>query len=525
MFLPQVVKSARVMKKAVAYLMPYMEAEKEAGGGVRSQGKILLATVKGDVHDIGKNIVGVVLGCNNYEVIDLGVMVPVSKILDTAKSQNVDIIGLSGLITPSLDEMAHVAGEMQRNEFKLPLLIGGATTSKAHTAVKIAPEYEKPVVHVLDASRAVGVVSALLNQEQREEFLSRNAADQEALRQEFSSRQGSRTLLPIEEARRRRTPIEWKSDDIAVPMQLGVTLLREVPLQEIVPYIDWSPFFHTWELRGRYPNIFEDKTYGPQAKELFKDAQDVLRRILDEKLLTANAVYGLFPANAVGDDVELYTNESRREMLTTFHFLRQQMDKPAGQPNQALSDFIAPKQTEIPDYIGGFAVSAGFGLEKIVQEYEANHDSYSAILAKALADRFAEALAEKLHQQVRNVWQYGKNENLTNEELINERYRGIRPAAGYPACPDHTEKRILFDLLNVENSTGIFLTESMAMYPGASVSGLYFAHPTAKYFPVGKINPDQVEDYAARKGMDLAEVERWLSPNLNYDPRKAARAK
>jgi 5-methyltetrahydrofolate--homocysteine methyltransferase len=525
MFLPQVVKSARVMKKAVAYLLPYMDAEKQASGNAQAQGRIVMATVKGDVHDIGKNIVGVVLGCNNYEVIDLGVMVSAEKILDTAKEKQADIIGLSGLITPSLEEMAHVAKEMERRKLQVPLLIGGATTSKAHTAVKIAPGYSQPVIHVLDASRAVGVVSRLLNPELKPAFIDSIRADYQKLRDQHAD-QKAKPLLPLNEARRRRTPIEWNAADIAKPELTGIRLLAtdapsngqtsHITLSDLLRFIDWSPFFHTWEMRGRYPAILENA----EAKKLFDDAQALLKKIASEKLLQARGAYGLFPANAVGDDVELYTDESRKQVLTTFHFLRQQMEKPADQYNHSLADFVAPKSDRgtLPDHIGAFAVSAGFGVEALCREFEADHDDYNSIMTKALADRLAEAFAEYLHKRVRGEWGYGKNENLSSEELLREKYRGIRPAAGYPACPDHTEKQILWQLLQVERNTGIKLTESCAMWPGASVSGLYFAHPESKYFGVGKIGHDQALDYHSRKQMDLATVERWLAPWLNYEP-------
>jgi 5-methyltetrahydrofolate--homocysteine methyltransferase len=517
MFLPQVVKSARVMKKAVAYLLPYMEAEKERTGHREAQGKILMATVKGDVHDIGKNIVGVVLGCNNYEVIDLGVMVPCDKILKTARERNVNIIGLSGLITPSLDEMVHVAREMAREGFAVPLLIGGATTSKAHTAVKIAPAYEREVVHVLDASRAVGVVSALMSAEQKTAFAEKNRQDQDKVRQAHQER-GEKALLTLAEARGRKIQITWGTTDIPKPAFTGLRVLDQFPLGEIVPFIDWSPFFHTWELRGRYPKILEDLTVGPKAKELFDDAQKLLNDIVRGKLLTARGVYGFFPANSMGDDIELYKDESRASVLTRFHTLRQQTPKPEGQGNLALADFIMPKESGVSDYIGAFAVTSGIGIEAICQKFEKEHDDYNSIMTKALADRLAEAFAELLHKKAREDWGYGKGEDLSQEELIRERYRGIRPAPGYPACPDHTEKRILFDLLKAEKNAGISLTETFAMLPASSVSGLYFAHPEAKYFAVGKIGRDQVQDYAQRKKMDVKEIERWLSPNLNYEP-------
>jgi 5-methyltetrahydrofolate--homocysteine methyltransferase len=520
MFLPQVVKSARVMKKAVAYLLPYMEAEKAAtlaaGGEVRTQGKVLMATVKGDVHDIGKNIVGVVLGCNNYEVIDLGVMVPCEKILATARELKVDVIGLSGLITPSLDEMVHVAREMERTGMKLPLLIGGATTSKAHTAVKIAQNYSQPVVHVLDASRAVPVVSSLISEEARGAFAERNREEQARARAQHAGQ--TQKLIPLAEARTHRTAIEWRVEDISQPEFTGVRVLEDFPLATLREFIDWSPFFHTWELRGRYPAIFEHEKYGEQARKVFADAQELLDKIIDGKLLTARAVYGLFPANAVGDDVELYTDETRTTRLTDFHFLRQQIAKKDGEYDQSLSDFIAPKETGLRDHIGAFAVTTGHGLKALVDRYKAELDDYNAIMAEALADRLAEAFAECLHKRVREEWGFGRTENLTNEQIIAEEYRGIRPAAGYPACPDHTEKGTLWQLLDVENKAGIKITESYAMWPGSSVSGLYFAHPQSRYFGLGKIDRDQVLDYHLRKGMTVQEVERWLGPNLNYDP-------
>jgi 5-methyltetrahydrofolate--homocysteine methyltransferase len=514
MFLPQVVKSARVMKKAVAWLQPFMEEEKRLAGGGDPQGRVLMATVKGDVHDIGKNIVGVVLGCNNYEVIDLGVMVSCDKIIAAAREKKVDVIGVSGLITPSLDEMAHVARELKREGFDIPLLIGGATTSAAHTAVKIAQGYNHPVVHVLDASRAVGVVGSLLNKELKPGFVEKNRALQEKHRADHLAQRESKPLLSIEEARKRRTPIEWTQADIAKPSFTGTRVLVDLPLAELVPFIDWSPFFHTWELRGRFPAILED----PKAKDLFKDAQNLLARILEQKLFTAKGVYGFFHANSVGDDIELYTDATRSKVLTVFHTLRQQMDKPKDQFNHALADFIAPKSSGLADYLGAFAVTSGHGVDDLAKQFEKDHDDYNSIMTKALADRLAEAFAEYLHKTAREEWGYGKTENLTPEELIREQYRGIRPAAGYPACPDHTEKGILWKLLDAENHTGISLTESFAMWPASSVSGLYFAHPQSKYFAVGKINRDQVLDYHFRKDMTLQEVEKWLSPNLNYDP-------
>jgi 5-methyltetrahydrofolate--homocysteine methyltransferase len=539
MFLPQVVKSARVMKKAVAYLFPYMEAEKAASGNHQPQGRILMATVKGDVHDIGKNIVGVVLGCNNYEVIDLGVMVPSEKILQTAREKGADIIGLSGLITPSLDEMVHVAKEMERQGFSVPLLIGGATTSKAHTAVRIALGYSQPVIHVLDASRAVGVVSSLLNPLLKPPFVTNIRTEYDKLRAQHAE-QKTKPLLTIEEARKRRTPIDWKTSPLDKPSFTGLRVLASdhvsriphhaprselnappLTLSDLVPFLDWSPFFHTWELRGRYPAILER----PEAKKLFEEAQELLKDLVSRNLLIARGVYGFFPANAVGDDVELYTDDSRTKVLTTFHFLRQQMDKPADQFNHCLADYIAPKvpqpstlNPQLPDYLGAFAVTAGFGVEELCRKFEADHDDYNSIMTKALADRLAEAFAEYLHQRARRDWGYGQSENLTTEEIIREKYRGIRPAAGYPACPDHTEKWTLWKLLDTEENTGIKLTESCAMWPGASVSGLYFAHPESKYFAVGKIGRDQVLDYHRRKQMDLPTIERWLGPYLNYEP-------
>ncbi|THJ21865.1 MAG: methionine synthase [Nitrospira sp. CG24D] len=517
MFLPQVVKSARVMKKSVAYLMPYMEEEKKRVGGYQAQGKVLLATVKGDVHDIGKNIVGVVLGCNNYEVIDLGVMVPCEKILAAAKELKVDVVGLSGLITPSLDEMVHVAKEMTREGFTVPLLIGGATTSKAHTAVKIAPSYAPSVVHVLDASRAVGVVGSLISPSQKPGFVQQVRDDYERIRQAHQDR-GAKPVLPIAKARANRYMTNWATLDIPAPSFLGVRTISEQPLSELVPFIDWSPFFHTWELKGRYPGIFDDATVGPKAKELHDDARRLLDEIIEKKLLTAKGVYGFFAAASIGDDIELYHDAARRQRIATIHTLRQQSEKPQGQPNLALADYVAPHDSGRTDHIGAFAVTSGIGLDELCRRFDKDHDDYNSIMAKALADRLAEAFAECLHKRVREEWGYGKQEVLSTEELIREKYRGIRPAPGYPACPDHTEKRLLFDLLQVEQKASITLTESFAMLPAAAVSGFYFAHPEAKYFAVGKIGKDQVEDYARRKGMDLRTVERWLSPNLNYEP-------
>ena len=523
MFLPQVVKSARVMKKAVAYLMPFMEAEKS--GGAKPQGRIVMATVKGDVHDIGKNIVGVVLQCNNYEVIDLGVMVSSQKILQTARERQADVIGLSGLITPSLDEMVHVAQEMKREGFAVPLLIGGATTSRAHTAVKIAPHYDASTVHVLDASRAVGVVNSLLNDALRADFDTQTRADYATLRETHAAKSQDRKTLSLEAARANRQKFDWHTYAPAQPTALGKRIFttetaadgaQNISLATLVPFIDWSPFFHTWELRGRYPAIFEDPVVGEQARELFNDAQQLLNRIVSEKLLTARGVYAFWPANALGDDVELYTDDSREHQLATFHFLRQQMQKPVGQSNRCLADFVAPKESGARDYLGGFAVTAGLGADQVAKSFSDAHDDYNAILTKALADRLAEAFAEYLHQQARIAWGFGAEEKLSHEELIRERYRGIRPAAGYPASPDHTEKRTLFNLLQPEENAGVTLTESFAMHPGASVSGLYFAHPEARYFAVGKIERDQVRDYAARKGESVEFIERWLAPNLAY---------
>jgi 5-methyltetrahydrofolate--homocysteine methyltransferase len=520
MFLPQVVKSARVMKKAVAHLTPFMEAEKAAmvaaGQTVSAQGKIVLATVKGDVHDIGKNIVGVVLACNNYEVIDMGVMVPCDKILERAKAEKADLIGLSGLITPSLDEMVHVAKEMERQGFKLPLLIGGATTSRAHTAVKIAPHYSEPVVHVLDASRAVPVTTSLLSVEGKAAFVAEHRADYERLRKVHAAPR--QKLVPLEAARARRTPIKWRAEDLPQPEFTGVRVVDDFPLATLREFIDWTPFFHTWELKGVYPRILEDEKQGEQARQIFLDGNALLDRMIAEKLITARGVYGLFPANAVGDDVELYTDETRGKALARLHFLRQQANREGSEPCRSLADFIAPKETGLRDHIGAFAVTSGIGLKELCDGFRAKHDDYNAIMAEALADRLAEAFAECLHKRVRNEWGYGRAEGLSPAELIAEKYRGIRPAAGYPACPDHTEKSTLWRLLDVEAKTGIQITESFAMWPGSSVSGLYFAHPESRYFSLGKIDRDQVSDYHRRKGMSVAEVERWLGQNLNYEP-------
>jgi len=523
MFLPQVVKSARVMKKAVAYLEPYLEAEKQqlvaAGGELKSNGRILMATVKGDVHDIGKNIVGVVLQCNNYEVFDLGVMVPAETILSKARELRVDIIGLSGLITPSLDEMVHVAKEMTRQGFTIPLMIGGATTSKAHTAVKIEPQYAHGAVYVADASRAVGVASALLSDEQKPRFLAGVRSEYDEVRVRRAAKNEAASLVPIAEARANRTPIDWSTAPIAAPARPGVTVLDDIDLAQIVPYIDWTFFFHAWQLRGRFPKILEDAEKGEEASKLYADALAMLDKIVSAKWLRAAAVVGLFPANAVGDDIEVFDDERRDRVRSTLHNLRKQGRQPDQHYNECLADFVAPKDSGVADYIGGFAATAGLGIDDKLAEFEADHDDYHAIMLKALADRLAEALAEWLHERVRKeIWGYAADEALDNEQLIAEQYRGIRPAMGYPASPDHTEKDLLWELLDVEANTGIWLTESKAMVPTASVSGLYFAHPQARYFAVGKINRDQVEDYAQRKGMTLAEAERWLAPNLAYEP-------
>lgn len=524
MFLPQVVKSARVMKKAVAYLFPFIEAEKEKNQSKGPAGRVLMATVKGDVHDIGKNIVGVVLGCNNFEVIDLGVMVPANVILETAKEKQVDVIGLSGLITPSLDEMVHVAKEMERQGFKLPLLIGGATTSKTHTAVKIAPHYSQPVVHVLDASRSVPVVQSLITEGAKDKFFEDLKVEYAGIREDHAKRKEIKDYLTITDARANKFDIAANPYATPKPNKLGVTVYEDFPLAEIRPFIDWTPFFQSWELRGRYPDIFNNPDYGQEAKKLFEDANAILDKIIAEGSLKAQAIVGLFPANTVADDtIEIYEDDNRRGVKTVFEMLRQQGLKAKGIPNISLADYIAPKESGNADYMGAFAVTAGVGIEKIVKEYEADNDDYSAILVKAIADRLAEGLAELIHFKVRTeLWGYAADEHLTNEDLIKENYQGIRPAPGYPACPEHTEKRVLFDLLGVEERTEIRLTESMAMYPAAAVSGYYFAHPKSKYFPVGKISRDQIEDYARRKGMTIEETERWLSPALNYEPSEVA---
>jgi len=522
MFLPQVVKSARVMKKAVAYLEPFLQAEKDAnklagivGDGRQNAGKILMATVKGDVHDIGKNIVGVVLACNNYEIVDLGVMVSCDKILEEAKKHNVDVIGLSGLITPSLDEMVHVAKEMERLGFTTPLLIGGATTSKVHTAVKIAQNYSGPVVHVNDASKSVPVASSLISNELRAEFMEGVNKDYARVREQNKNAQGQNKFISIEEARKNKFAIDWNKSEIGKPSFIGNKVFDNYSLSEIAEYIDWTPFFISWEMKGSYPKILKDPTRGEEARKLFDDAQNMLKKIIGEKWLTARAVIGIYPANATEDDIEVYENENRDKVKTTFHTIRQQTKKPAGQFNTALADFIAPKGKA--DYIGSFALTTGIGIDEHVAKFEKEHDDYSAIMLKALADRLAEAFAELMHKKVRTeLWGYAKDEKLSTDDLIKEEYAGIRPAPGYPAQPDHTEKPIIWKLLEVEKNTGMILTESMAMVPTAAVSGLYFANAQSHYFGIGRIAKDQVEDYAKRKGMSLDKAERWLGPNLGY---------
>jgi len=513
MFLPQVVKSARVMKKAVAFLMPFMEEEKRKTGNMStSQGKILMATVKGDVHDIGKNIVGVVLACNNFEIIDMGVMVPADKILAKAIEENVDVIGLSGLITPSLDEMVHVAKEMERLGLKIPLLIGGATTSRVHTAVKIDQNYAGSVVHVIDASKSVPAVQSLISKEHGEAFHKKIKADYAQFREDYKNRKRDKNFVTIENARKKKVDVDVK--DIVAPTFTGTKVFEDFPLEELRSYIDWTPFFQTWELAGRYPKIFDDEIIGIEAKKLFDDANQMLDDVIAKKLLKAKAVIGFWPANAEGDDVVV----SSSGVENTFHFLRQQNEKAEGQNYHCLADFVAPKESGVTDYIGGFAVSTGFGIEPLVDAFEKDHDDYHSIMIKAIADRLAEAFAEKMHELVRKeFWGYSKNENLSSEELIKENYAGIRPAPGYPACPDHTEKRLLFDLLQAEKNTGIILTENFAMHPAAAVSGFYFSHPESKYFGVGKIQKDQVEDYAKRKNESVEFIEKWLAPVLGYD--------
>ncbi|MFC5488198.1 methionine synthase [Dokdonella soli] len=523
MFLPQVVKSARVMKKAVAWLLPFIEAEKlRTGDAGKSNGKIVMATVKGDVHDIGKNIVGVVLRCNNFDVVDLGVMVPAQKILDTAIAEKADMIGLSGLITPSLEEMSHVAREMQRQDFHLPLLIGGATTSRAHTALKIEPHYKSPCVWVKDASRAVGVAQSLISKDMVDAFMAKIRSEYAEIRERHKDRGGAKRLVSLDKARAQRFDGGWTDYTPPVPLKPGITVFDDYPLAELVDTIDWSPFFNAWELAGHYPAILDDAVVGAQARELHRDARAMLKAIIDEKWLTARGVIGLWPANSVGDDVELYSagpGGTGRERVATLHFLRQQVDKPVERPDFCLADFIAPKDSGASDWVGAFAVTAGIGIDEHVARFERDHDDYSAILLKALADRLAEAFAERLHQRVRREhWGYAGDEALDNDALIAEKYRGIRPAPGYPACPDHTEKETLFRLLDATNNAGISITESFAMLPTAAVSGWYFSHPGSQYFVVGRLTKEQVEDYAKRKGWTLAEAERWLAPNLDYDP-------
>lgn len=511
MFLPQVVKSARVMKKAVAYLQPFIEAEKD--GTKPANGKILMATVKGDVHDIGKNIVSVVLGCNNYEIVDLGVMVPAEKIIQTAIEEKVDVIGLSGLITPSLDEMVYIASELERQNLNFPLLIGGATTSKAHTAVKIDLKYKNAVVHVNDASRAVNVVSSLLG-DRNKEYVDDLKTEYSEFREKFLNRQVEKDYVPIEEARKNKFKIDWENEEIFTPNQLGITVVENQDLRELLPFIDWSPFFRSWDLHGKYPQILEDEMVGAQAQELFKDAQVILKRILDEKLLTAKAIFGIFKANSNETDDILVFDENNQQKAK-FITLRQQAQRSKGKDYLALSDFIAPQNSGKTDYVGAFCVTTGFGTDELAEEYEKANDDYNAIMVKALADRFAEAYAEFLHKKVRTeYWGYANQENLTNEELIAEKYKGIRPAPGYPACPDHLEKHAIWDLLKVEENIGVYLTESLAMFPTASVSGYYFGSPHAKYFGLGKIAEDQLKDYSVRKGISLQEARKWLNPNL-----------
>ncbi|MFO7478435.1 MAG: methionine synthase [Methyloceanibacter sp.] len=528
MFLPQVVKSARVMKQAVAYLMPFMEKEKEELGLAQGEpaGRIVLATVKGDVHDIGKNIVGVVLQCNNYEVIDLGVMVPSQRILDAAREKKAHLIGLSGLITPSLDEMCHVAAEMEREGFDLPLLIGGATTSLVHTAVKISPNYRKSqAIYVTDASRAVGVVSSLMSQEERPKTIARVREEYRNMADSYARGQAEKARTALADARANRLKLDWAGYTPPRPAFLGPRLFKSYDLADLARYIDWTPFFHAWELKGTYPRILEDDKYGEAARNLFADAQAMLKQLIEEKWLTANAVVAFWPANSIGDDIELYTDDTRTKRLASLHTLRQQMARDPGRANLALADFVAPKESGLADYVGGFAVTTGIGEDDVARRFERANDDYSKIMVKALADRLAEAFAEALHEKVRKeLWAYAPEERLSSEQMIAEQYAGIRPAPGYPAQPDHTEKRTLFDLLGAEQATGLKLTESYAMWPAAAVSGLYFSHPESRYFGVGKIGRDQVADYAARKGWTLEEAERWLAPILNYDPRRVATA-
>jgi 5-methyltetrahydrofolate--homocysteine methyltransferase len=520
MFLPQVVKSARVMKRAVAHLVPFIEREKEKGGAStpRSNGRMVIATVKGDVHDIGKNIVGVVLQCNNFEVIDLGVMVSCEKILETARRENADFIGLSGLITPSLDEMVNVAREMQRQNFQVPLLIGGATTSPAHTSVKIAPQYRSPVVYVKDASRSVGVCQALATPTQRESFIAKVNEDHVRRREQHAGKRVKAPELSIAQARANRRKIDWAVYEPVAPRVPGVQTFEDYPLNELLGYIDWMPFFNAWEFAGKFPDVLTDPVVGEAASNLYADARRMLKQLISERWLKVRAVVGLFPANSVGDDVEIYTDETRREVAMTLSFLRQQKGKSEGQAHECLADYVAPKSSGIRDYMGAFAVTAGIGIEEHIARFERAHDDYSSIMLKALADRLAEASAEHFHERVRReLWGYASQEMLTNDQLIREEYRGIRPAPGYPACPDHTEKAKLWQMLDVERNAGIRLTESYAMYPTAAVSGWYIGHPDARYFTLGKIDRDQVEDYARRKGMSVEEMEKWLSPNLGYE--------
>jgi len=521
MFLPQVVKSARVMKQAVAYLMPYMEQERDGRAHVSTNGKIVLATVKGDVHDIGKNIVGVVLQCNNYEVVDLGVMVPAEKILQAATTEGADIIGLSGLITPSLDEMCHVAAEMERQGFDVPLLIGGATTSRVHTAVKIHPNYRRgQAIYVNDASRAVGVVSALMARDARARYVGDVRSEYARLAAAHARGEENKRRLSLAAARANALKLDWSGAYIPpAPSFIGTRNLAGIPVAELIDYIDWSPFFSTWELNGKYPAILNDPALGEAARSLYAEAQDMLRRMIAEGWLAMRAMIGFWPANSEGDDILVFADEARKTPIATLHTLRQQLARREGRANVALSDFVAPRASGLADYIGAFAVTAGIGEDGVVERFKHANDDYSAIMAKALADRLAEALAERMHQRVRReFWAYDPDEALSNDELITERYRGIRPAPGYPAQPDHTEKGILFELLGGERAIGVTLTESFAMWPGASVCGLYFSHPQSYYFGVGKIERDQVDDYARRKKQTLAETERWLAPILNYDP-------
>jgi 5-methyltetrahydrofolate--homocysteine methyltransferase len=517
MFLPQVVKSARVMKKAVAKLLPYIEEEQSLGGAKQSAGKIVMATVKGDVHDIGKNIVGVVLACNNFEVVDLGVMVPAEKILQAISEEKADLLGLSGLITPSLEEMVHVAKELERNEIKIPLLIGGATTSEIHTAVKIAPNYAAPVIHVRDASKGVNVASKLISKDQKAAFSSSIKQSYDKIRAEHDARKSDGSYISYEEAIRNKLKTDWNESLIYKPAFTGNKLFLDYPLKEIRNYIDWTFFFHSWKINGKFPKIFEDPLKGEEAKKLYDDANQLLDRIVGERMLTANGAIGFFPANSIGEDVELYENEKRQKTIATYRFLRNQQKKDYGIPNLSLADFIAPKESGFTDYIGCFAVTAGIGLGKWTSKYEKELDDYSSIMMKVLSDRFAEAFAELMHERVRKeFWGYAPEENLKVEDMLKEEYQGIRPAPGYPACPEHSEKRLLFNLIDPESQTGIVLTENFAMYPAASVSGYYFSHPFSQYFNVGKIGLDQVRDYAKRKREGLDQIEKWLNMNLNY---------